>query len=115
MKYDNPHFNRNLISPKKQALNKIIKNTKTGCRLAMTEENARALHEWSGKWRQAVCFLQVINALDIFARRHKEFTDILKHCRGRTSLGTNEFREAYGFAGRALEAYRDEFLDRRKD
>lgn len=110
MNYDNHHFNVNVIGPKKTALGKLIKNAKTGCRLAMTEENSRALKEWAGKWRQAVCYLQVINAIDVFARRHDDFREIIKHCRSRTSLGTNEMREAYGFAGRALESYRDEFL-----
>lgn len=110
MNYDNKQFNRKVIGPKKQALNKIIANAKIGCRLAMTEENSRALKEWAGKWRQAVCYLQVINAIDVFARQNDDFREIVKHCRSRTSLGTNEMREAYGFVGRALEAYRDEFL-----
>lgn len=108
MDYDNEHFNQNVIGPKKRALNKMIRNAKAACRLALTEENAKALHEWSGKWRQAICYLRVVNAIDVFARTH-DFPIIVKHCRGRTSLGANEMREAYGFMGRTLEAYRDSF------
>lgn len=114
MKYDNHHFNINVIGPKKRTLGKMIDTAKAACRLAMTEDNSKALQEWAGRWRQAVCYLQVINAIDVFARRQDDFSEIHAHCLGRTSLGTNEFREAYGFVGRALETYGDEFLGKRK-
>lgn len=110
MDFDKKHFKKIVVGPRRRALKKMISNAKAACRLALAKDDARALDLWSGKWWQAKCYLRAVNSLGILADRGDDIGQIIKHCKKQTKRGLEEYREAFGFTCRTIEAYREEFM-----
>lgn len=112
MKLDHEKFNNAFVTIQKRAMRKIIENTKSGCRLSVTADNSMAAALWGARWRQAVVFLRVINAVQVYAAKCETIgaviTEFEKRAK-RASKAANggESKLANEYAVQRLKDYRE--------
>ncbi len=107
MKFDHMKFNHDFIGPLKAALTKLIGNAKAACRLTLTDNNPKELAVWVGRWRKAVMYLRIINAVMVFAKGRDNIAVVIERFEKRTSYGSDDSRDANQFAVTRLTEYKE--------
>ncbi len=107
MKFDHKKLNHDFIGPKKAALTKLIDSAKTACRLTLTNNNPKDLALWAGRWRKAVMYLRIINAVMVFAKGCDNIEAVIEHFEKRTDYGSDDSRDGNQFAATMLTEYQE--------